>query len=275
MLEHLNIQTLINFSLLKQKVMQLIADIGNSDIVFGIYKNDEWKYLWRTTSDSERSSDDFKLFLLSMLSQNNIPVESAKSIVLSSVVPLLTPVILEVLVSVFNQQVVVVNSSIYSKLNITITTNKNEIGTDLVANAVAGYDDAKGACIVVDFGTALTFTSIDEDGYIQGVAIAPGIKTAVKALASNAAQLPEIPLELPKSAIGKNTIHAIQAGILYGYIGLVRGLLHQIKSELGECKVIATGGLSHVLIPLQSEFDLIDKSLTINGLRLIGEIVNS
>ncbi|MFK7947634.1 MAG: type III pantothenate kinase [Saprospiraceae bacterium] len=255
--------------------MQVITDIGNSDVVFGIYDNDEWKYLWRTASDRERSADDFKSFFSGMLSQNDIGVESVDSVVLSSVVPSLTPVILEMLASLFDKKIVVVNASIYSKINVKITTNENEIGTDLVANAVAGYNFAKGACIIVDFGTALTFTSINNDGYIQGVAIAPGIKTAMKALASNAAQLPEIPLELPKSVIGKDTIHAIQAGILHGYIGLVRGILNQTKSELGECKIVATGGLSHILKPLHSAFDLIDKSLTINGLRLIGEMINS
>lgn len=253
--------------------MQLITDIGNSDIVFGIYKDEQWQHLWRTASNKERSLDDFKLFFLGMLSQNNIQVESVESIVLSSVVPSLTEVILEMLESIFDKKVVLVHWSIYSKLNITITTNEKEIGTDLVANAVAGFHYAKSACVVVDFGTALTFTSIDKKGYIQGVAIAPGIKTAMQALASNAAQLPEIPLELPKSAIGKNTIHAIQAGILYGYVGLVKEILNQTKSELGTCKVIATGGLSHVLTPLHSEFDLIDKSLTLNGLRLIGKMV--
>ncbi len=255
--------------------MQLITDIGNSDIVFGIYENEQWQHIWRTPSGRNRPQSDFKKFILTMLSQNNIPVESITSVVLSSVVPKLSSVISNLLKSVFQKKVLVVNPSIYHQLNIKITTNENEIGTDLVANAVAGFHFAKAACIVVDFGTALTFTSIDKDGYIQGVAIAPGIKTAMKALASNAAQLPEIPLELPASAIGKDTVHAIQAGILYGYIGLVKGVLEQTKQELGTCKVIATGGLSHVLKPLQSEFDMIDKSLTMNGLRLIGEMVKS
>lgn len=252
--------------------MKLITDIGNSDIVFGLYKNESWQYIWRTPSDLNKSLKAFKSFLVTAFRENNIDINAVENVVLSSVVPKLSPVISNMLESLFVGKVVVVNPLIYQYLNVKIA-NPNEIGTDLVANAVAGYDYAKAACIVVDFGTALTFTSIANNGEIKGVAIAPGIKTAMKALASNTAQLPEIPLELPNSAIGKNTIHAIQAGILWGYVGLVKGILEQTKLELGDCKVIATGGLSHVLTPLNKVFDFIDKQLTLNGLRLIGETV--
>jgi type III pantothenate kinase len=252
--------------------MQIITDIGNSDIVFGIYSENQWQLIWRIPSKENRTQNDFKKEILDMLSAHNIQISSIHDVTLSSVVPKLTPVISNLLKSIFQQKVLVVNPSIYHRLNIKITTNVNEIGTDLVANAVAGYHFANTACIVVDFGTALTFTSVDSEGIIQGVAIAPGIKTAMKSLASNAAQLPEIPLELPQSAIGKDTIHAIQSGILYGYIGLVKGILQQTRSELGPCKVIATGGLSHILTSLQTEFDAIDKMLTMNGLRLITEM---
>ena len=251
--------------------MKLIIDIGNSDIVFGIYQNEEWQYIWRTSSDLKKSLNEFKAYFVSTFQKNEIDLKAVERVVLSSVVPKLTPVISNLMHTFFGDKLLVVNSLIYSQLNIRVVRNPNEIGTDLVANAVAGFHYAKTACIVVDFGTALTFISISDNGEIQGVAIAPGIKTAMKALAANAAQLPEIPLELPKSAIGKDTIHAIQAGILWGYVGLVKGILEQTKLELGEhCKVIATGGLSHVLTPLETEFDFIDKRLTLNGLRLIG-----
>ena len=128
--------------------------------------------------------------------------------------------------------------------------------------------------IVVDFGTALTFTVMDNDGTIQGVNIAPGIKTALKALVGNTAQLSDIPLELPDTIIGKNTVHAIQSGVLWGYVSLIKGMLEGIKIELNQpCKVIATGGLSNVLEPLNTEFDLVDVQLTLNGLVLIQEMV--
>lgn len=253
--------------------MQLITDIGNSDIVFGIYDESKWQLVWRITSKGNRSQEELKNEILRTLAANNIDILSIKKVTLSSVVPKLTPVITNLLKSLFQHKVLVINPSIYHKLNVKITTNINEIGTDLIANAVAGFHLSKSACIIVDFGTALTFTSVDSKGFIQGVAIAPGIKTAMKSLASNAAQLPEIPLELPQSAIGKDTIHAIQSGILYGYIGLVRGILEQTKKELGTCKVIATGGLSHILTSLSYEFDTVDKMLTMNGLRLISEMI--
>lgn len=254
--------------------MKLITDIGNSDIVFGIYKNEEWQYIWRTPSDLKMGLNGFKTFLKNRFQENEIKIQMIESVVLSSVVPKLTPVISSLFYSLFGENVLVISPMIYPKLNIKIIRNQNEIGTDLVANAVAGFHYAKAACIVIDFGTALTFTSINDNGEIQGVAIAPGIKTAMKALAANAAQLPEIPLEFPDSAIGKNTIHAIQAGILWGYVGLVKGILEQTKLELGgQVKVIATGGLSHILTPLAKEFDFIDKTLTLNGLRLIEALV--
>jgi type III pantothenate kinase len=254
--------------------MILITDIGNSDIVFGIYENGEWQHIWRTPSDLKKSLNAFKYFLIKTFKAYNIDKKEIKKIILSSVVPKLTPVISNLFHSLFGNNLLVINPMIYSQLKMKIIRNENEIGTDLVANAVAGFHLAKAACIIVDFGTALTFTSIANNGEIQGVAIAPGIKTAMSALAANAAQLPEIPLELPDSAIGKDTIHAIQAGILWGYVGLVKGILEQTKLELGgQVKVIATGGLSHVLPPLEHEFDFIDKRLTLNGLRLIGEMV--
>ena len=152
--------------------------------------------------------------------------------------------------------------------------NKIEIGADLVANAVAAYHYFKQKCVVVDFGTALTFTSILDDGQLAGVAIAPGLKTAISALFSKTAQLPEVPLELPQTPVGKNTIHAIQSGILNGYVGLVKHMLMAIRTEVGEHYIaVATGGLSSILHPLRKEFVDIDVELTMNGLKIIGESV--
>ena len=145
----------------------------------------------------------------------------------------------------------------------------------MVCNAAYAYYTYKRTCVIVDFGTALTFTVITGEGKIVGVSIAPGLKTAVKALFSNTAQLPEVPLVMPDSAIGKNTVHAIQAGILWGYVGMVREMIYQIKKEIGQdCMVLATGGLSSILTPLQDDFDEVDKALTLNGLKIIAELIN-
>ena len=156
------------------------------------------------------------------------------------------------------------------------TQNPYEIGTDLLANAVAAKELHGGDTIVVDFGTALTFTVVDKDGLILGVNIAPGLKTAIKALVGQTAQLPEVPLELPESVLGKNTIHAIQNGVLWGYISMVEGMLDRIQKELGrEVKVVATGGLSSILTPLHDRFDKVDRHLTLEGLRIIHQLMHT
>ena len=150
----------------------------------------------------------------------------------------------------------------------------HEIGTDLVANALAGYSRYHCNCVIVDFGTALTFTTVSGQGKILGVAITPGLRTAIRSLFANTAQLPEVPIEAPESALGQNTTHAIQAGIVLGYEGLVRHLANKIKAELqNDCIVVATGGLSGKIPALHDLFEEIIPSLTLDGVRLIGEIV--
>ncbi len=152
------------------------------------------------------------------------------------------------------------------------TDNPGEVGADLVANAVAAYDLFGCACVAVDFGTALSFTAVSAGGDLVGVAIAPGLTHALKALSDNTAQLPLVPLAAPPSAIGRNTVHSIQAGLVLGYVGLVEGLVARMRGELGGgVKVIATGGQALVIPPLTSIFDKVDPWLTLDGLRLISE----
>jgi len=152
----------------------------------------------------------------------------------------------------------------------------HEIGADLVANALAAYTRYGRTCTVVDFGTALTFTTVSGDGKILGVAIAPGLKTAIRSLFANTAQLPEVPIEVPDSALGTSTTHAIQAGVVLGYEGLVRSLVGRIQDELnGDCMAVATGGLSGSIPALRDVFTDIVPSLTLEGVRLIGEYVTS
>ena len=183
----------------------------------------------------------------------------------------MTGIFKEMSQNLFNIEAIVVNAHIFPKISISID-NPNEIGSDLVANAVAAFTKYHRNCVVVDFGTALTFTVVSGEGKILGVSIAPGLRTAVKALFSNTAQLPDVPLKLPESAIGKNTVHAIQAGILWGYEGLVRSMISKIRAELGgDCIAIATGGLSSILTTLEGEFIEVNRELTLNGLRIIGE----
>ncbi len=252
----------------------LAIDTGNSDTVFGIFEGETILFQWRTPSSLQWTTADYAMFIRSYLLELDIKPSAVQRVVYSSVVPALTATILQATETMFACKPLLVEASLYHALPIK-PINTKEIGTDLVANATAAYSRYKQACIVVDFGTALTFTTIAADGTLIGVAIAPGIKTALRALVQNTAQLPEVPLEIPTSALGKNTTQALQAGILLGYVGLVKELLASIKAELKvkHCPVIATGGLAFVMKPLDEFFVEMDVNLTLDGLRLIGKYV--
>lgn len=251
--------------------MLLIIDAGNTDIVFALYNEDDWLCLWRIPSKDPKARKTWAPRLKAELRELGRKPTGLKGVVISSVVPDLNDSLLETFAKVTGRAPLLVGPSVYDRLAVGVM-NPQEMGTDLVANAVAAYDRFRQKCLVVDFGTALTFTTIGDDGRILGVAIAPGLRTAVKALFLNAAQLPEVPLDVPESALGQNTIHAIQAGVVLGYAGMVEYLVKKIRAEVGDdLKVIATGGLSEVLTPLKEGFDAIDRLLTLEGLVLIYE----
>jgi len=255
--------------------MVLVIDCGNTDTVLGIYQGSTQKHIWRMPSSDAMNRQVWSYRIASEFLEARVKTTELKQVVLSSVVPDLTAEITAALHQLTDKPLVVVNAGIYDQLDIEVV-NKIEIGADLVANAVAAYNTFKQKCVIVDFGTALTFTSVLDDGKLAGVAIAPGLKTAVKSLLQHTAQLPQVPLEVPKTALGKNTIEAIQAGVAIGYTGMVRYLIERIKTELGEdTKVIATGGLSNILEDLEGVFDKKNKHLTLEGLVLIGEQVGN
>jgi len=253
--------------------MLLAIDIGNTDIVFGIHNSVSWIHQFRISSTSSLRTSDYEAQLRIHFLENSLKFNDIEKSVISCVVPDQRIILKEMVQQMFGIDPVLVGVEMYDKLKM-IIPSPYEIGTDLVCNAVYAYYTHKKNCIIVDFGTALTYTVVSEKGEIIGVSIAPGLQTAVKSLFSNTAQLPEVPLEMPDSAIGKNTVHAIQAGILWGYVGMVREMIHQIKKEVGQdYMVLATGGLSSILTPLREEFDEVDKALTLNGLRIISELV--
>ncbi len=253
--------------------MFLSIDAGNSNIVFGFYEIGSrlWKYEHRINTRSElpllQVENELHLFLL----EKEIKPASITEIGLSSVVPDLNATLLKFCIHYLNKPCYLISGKSYEKLQVS-TTRPSEIGTDLMCNATAAFYRFHKACIVVDFGTALTFTVVSDEGKILGVNIVPGLNTAIKSLFLNTAKLPEVKLEMPISAIGKNTIHSIQAGVLYGYTGLVKGMLETIQNELGySCKIVATGGLSAILTTLKNNFEEVDRNLTLEGIRLITE----
>ncbi|WP_167275875.1 type III pantothenate kinase [Dyadobacter arcticus] len=253
--------------------MLLAVDVGNTDTVFGLYESGEWSNIWRMRSLAQENEAHYESKLRLHFLEAGLWFGDVETVVLCSVVPDLTPTIQKMLRSLFGDDIIVVGPDIYPALTIAID-HPHEIGADLIANAVAVTSRYKENCVVVDFGTALTFTTVSKDSKILGVAILPGLVTAVKALFANTAQLPEVPLKLPSTAIGRNTTEAIQAGILLGYEGLVKSLLSRIRAELGgECIAVATGGLSSIIETLKDEFVEIDRKLTLDGLRVIGESI--
>lgn len=252
--------------------MLLAIDIGNSNVVAGLYIRDDWKEIWRFNTLTEAGAGAYyaNQFAERFLKAGLRP-QQIDTIVLSSVVPNLNTLFLDLIRQFFDKEAILVGPHIYPHLGMNIL-RPTEIGTDLVANAVGALATYKKDCIIVDFGTALTFTTVTMEGEILGVAIAPGLKTAIYALFNNTAQLPEVPLELPETPIGKNTAHAIQSGVLRGYVGLVTYMLEDIRKEAGSHYIaIATGGLSAVLHPLRDVFYAINPNLTLDGLREISK----
>lgn len=254
--------------------MLLAIDIGNSDITVGAWKENQWKYVWRIQSKPELPELYYGIKIRDNFFEAGISAADVRLLVLSSVVPGLTEKVKSAVRTLFEKDPLVLGPKIYDQLPITVL-NPYEIGSDLVANAAAAFFEYRKNCIVVDFGTALTFTTISGEGKILGVSIAPGLRTAIKALSQNTAKLFDVPLETPPSSLGINTVTAIQSGIMFGYDGLVRSIVNNIRSELNsECLTIATGGLATRMLSLHDFFHSVDPNLTLDGLRRIGEWVN-
>ena len=248
--------------------MYLSVDIGNSNIVLGLYADGEWKHIFRYSSDLDKVEEFYINGFQDILLEWRVHPSEIRQVGLSSVVPDLTERVVKVLEDITLKKVFVLNPALFTQLALDIPL-PYEIGSDLVANAYAVHQKHNRNTIIVDFGTALTFTVFEKGVGIKGVTFTPGIRTAFKALSGNTAQLPEVDLELPEKVIGRDTMHAIQSGILYGYLGLVKEILSRMEMELGERYfIIATGGMSSQL-PLENEIDLIDKRLTLDGIRLL------
>ena len=251
--------------------MLLAIDIGNTNIVFGVHDGDAWVHHWRVQTVRERMPDEYAVAFNSFLEEAGLSLEGFERVVLSSVVPQLTAGIAGMITQRSSHEPLIVRSG-QTPTGIAITTEQpDRVGTDLVANAVAAYDRFQANCIVVDFGTATTFTAVAVPGELRGVAIAAGLNVTATAFVERTAQLPHVELTPPPSVIGRNTIQAMQAGLVVGYVAMVEGLVDRIKRELGGAQVIATGGLSAVMGPLTDRFDVVDPWLTLDGLRLIAE----
>jgi type III pantothenate kinase len=251
--------------------MLLVVDVGNTDIVFGFYENQTWKAVVRTPTHQPWSANGVVNWIKKEWALQDLGECLPSLALISSVVPSISPQIQRGLALWLGYSPAVMRPKLYESLPIQVLAPE-EIGSDLVANAVYAHENYTSNVLIVDFGTALTFTLVNADGKMEGVSIAPGLKTAVKSLFSQTAQLPEVPLEMPEFNLGTDTVSAIQAGILWGYVGMVKEMISRVKEDKkGDLKVIATGGLSSILTPLASYFDEVNKLITLEGLRLIAE----
>lgn len=251
--------------------MLLAINIGNSSSRFGVHDGARWIGHWRLRTVPDRMPDEYAVLLANLLAQVDLDLKRIGRVVLASVVPPVTEQVCAMVGARTGCEPLVVAPGIRTGIRIR-TDNPAEVGADLVANAVAAYDVFGCACLAVDFGTALTFTAVSAAGDLVGVAIAPGLAHALRTLSESTAQLPLVPLAAPPSAIGRNTIHSIQSGLVLGYVGLVEGLVARMRAELDPAaKVIATGGQAPVIPPLTSIFDRVDPWLTLDGLRLIAQ----
>ena len=262
--------------------MTLIFDIGNTNIKTALFDGDKLAYTWRISTDLKRTGDEYFSLLRPLFRDAEIDFSKIKAIVLSTVVPALIGPFVVVSQHITGKKPVIIGPEIYSKFPLKLPeTAVHEIGTDLYCDALEAWCRYKCPCIIADFGTALSFTAIDADANIAGVAIAPGIRTAFNSLFANTAQIPAIPLDIPPTSLGKNTVVAVQSGIVLGYKGLVEGLVKQMKEDLvketgcklEDIKVIATGGLNSMLSPITNAFDCVDKDLTLCAMKRIADTI--
>lgn len=254
--------------------MILVADIGNSNIVLGLFDRGgdlcaDAKYLWRLHTDALRTADEYISIVRSLFQDSGVVPSAIDFSFVSSVVPPLLPVFEQTLFALTGKKPLLFTPDMYHALPITVVEQaRSQIGTDLLANAAAGFLHFGAACVVVDFGTALTFTIVDSNGVVQGVAIAPGLQTAVRSLFKNTAQLPSVLLAAPSSVLGTDTVSAIQSGVVLGYTDLVKGMLARIRAVPGyeNAPAAATGGLAQAVENPRELFTHIDAQFTLKGL---------
>ncbi len=252
--------------------MLLALDIGNTSIHLGLFRGETLEATYRIGVEQEKLPDEYGVLLLSLLATGNIRPADVTACIIGCDVPPLTPTFETVCRKYFGIEPLMVGHGLRTGVRI-LYDNPKQLGADRIIDAVAAIKQYGAPVIVVDFGTATVFDAVNENGDYLGGAIAPGIGIASEALFSRAAMLYRVQLERPPVAIGKNTINAMQSGILFGYVGLVEGLVARFKAELtGDIKVVATGGLANTIAHETSCIDVVDQNLTLNGLRYIYEL---
>jgi type III pantothenate kinase len=250
--------------------MLLVIDVGNTNIVFGVYKEKTLLTYWRMNTDAQKTADEFGMFIINILDANKISIDDIEAVMISSVNPPVMYSLEHAIRKYIKVRVLQVGPGIKTGLNIKYE-DPREVGADRIANSVAALSIYGGPLIIVDFGTATTFCALSENNEYLGGVICPGIKISAEALFQKAAKLPRIEIVKPDEVIGKNPITSMQSGIYYGYSGLVDNVVLSIKKEMNKdnIKVISTGGLARLFQDECHTIDETNASLTLEGLRLI------
>ena len=252
--------------------MLLAGDIGNTNIILGVFDDAKLKATWRVATGVHRMPDEYASLILNLFDRRGLAASQITDAVLCSVVPPLVGVFEEVCRRYLKVSPLVVEAGVKTGVRIAMD-NPREVGADRIVNAVAAHQLYGGSVIVIDFGTATTFDVVSEEGDYLGGAIAPGIAIATEALFTRTAALPRVELAHPKQAIGRNTVAAMHSGIVYGYVGLIEGIVARIQQELGgKAKVVATGGYAGLLAEETPTIEEVNPDLTLVGLRLIHEM---
>ena len=249
--------------------MLLAIDIGNTNIILGMFEDKELRATWRIATGIHRMADEYAVILLSLLRQQGLDAPDVTKVALCSVVPPLTAVFEELCQQYCHVSPLVVRAGVKTGVRIRMD-NPAEVGADRIVDAAAAHHLYGGPIIIVDFGTATTFDTVSREGDYLGGAIAPGLSTAAESLFTRAAMLPRVELTRPERAIGTSTIAAMPSGLVFGYVGLIEGIIARIQQELGEkARVVATGGYAALIAKETSVIDVVNTDLTLIGLRLI------
>ena len=247
--------------------MILTIDAGNTNIVIGGFIDDELKFVSRIGTNAKKTEDEYAVLIKNIVSLYGVNSREVKGAILSSVVPPLNKIIKKALLTVYNISPMV-GPGIKTGVNL-LVDNPSQVGADLVCSAAAVYNHYETPALVIDMGTATKMSLVDKNGAFTGVSIIPGIEIGMNALAGGTAQLPQISLDAPKSVIGKNTVDAMQSGVVYGNASLIDGMVEKIIEEFGEMNIVATGGLAGFIIPYCKKKMIIDDNLILKGLLAI------
>ena len=252
--------------------MLLAIDIGNTNVVFGVFDKEQLVENWRVGTNAQITPDEYAMIFKDLFGFAGLEFRQITGVIISTVVPPLLPVMVEMSRKYFRLEPMIVTNELKTGITI-LYDNPKEVGADRIVNAAAAFKLFGGPLIIVDFGTATTFCAVTKAGEYLGGAITPGIKISAEALFQRASKLPRVELAKPQKVIGRDTISAMQAGIVYGYAGLVDGIVERMKKELAvDARVVATGGLAELVSPETKSIQEIKPQLTLEGLRLLYDI---